>query len=71
MVHHYLGFPRGLVLKNLPANSMQVQSLYWEDPLEKEMATHSSIHAWEISWTEKPGKLPSMGSQKSWTQLRD
>ena len=43
----------------------QVQSLVQEDPLEKEMATHSSILAWEIPWTEEPGGLQSMGSQKS------
>ena len=67
MVHHYLGFPRGLVLKNLPANSMQVQSLYCEDPLEKEMATHSSILAWEISQTGEPGGLQSVGLKKSRT----
>ena len=42
----------------------QVQSLGWEDPLEKEMATHSSILAWEISWIEEPGGLQSMGSQR-------
>ena len=41
----------------------QVQSLGWEDPLEKEMATHSSILAWEISWIEEPGWLQSMGLQ--------
>ena len=46
---------------------MQVQSLGREDPLEKEMATHSSILAWQISWTEEPGGLQSMGLQKSWT----
>ena len=52
------------MVKNLPAmQSTQVQSLGWEDPLEKEMATHSSILAWEIPWTEKPGGLQSMGSQ--------
>ena len=39
----------------------------WEDPLEKEMATHSSIFAWEIPWTNEPGRLESMESQKSWT----
>ena len=43
---------------------MQVQSLGWEDPLEKEMATHSSILAWEIPWTEEPGRLQSMGVTK-------
>ena len=42
----------------------QVQSLGWEDPLEEEMATHSSIPAWRISWTVKPGRLQSMGSQR-------
>ena len=47
----------------------QVQSLGWEDPLEKEMATHCSILAWRIPWTEEPGGLQSMETQKSWTQL--
>ena len=47
----------------------QDPSLGWEDPLEEEMATHSSILAWEIPWTEEPGRLQFMGSQKSWTQL--
>ena len=42
----------------------QVQSLGWEDPLEKEMATHSSTLAWKIPWTEKHGRLQSMGSQR-------
>ena len=41
----------------------QVRSLGWEDPLEKEMATHSSILVWKIPWTEEPGGLQSMGSQ--------
>ena len=41
-----------------------VQSLGWEDPLEKEMATHSSIHAWKIPWTKEPGGLQSIGSQR-------
>ena len=45
-----------LVVKNLPAmQETRVQSLGWEDPLEKEMATHSSILAWRIPWTEEPG----------------
>ena len=48
-----------------------VQSLGQEDPLEKAVATHSSILAWEISWTEEPGGLQSMRSLKSWTQLSD
>ena len=50
---------------------MQVQSLGREDPLEKEMETHSSILAWEIPWTEEPGGLQSMGSLKSQTRLSD
>ena len=45
----------------------QVQSRGWEDPREKEMATHSSILAWRILWAEKPGGLQSMGLQKSQT----
>ena len=43
---------------------MWVRSLGWEDPLEEEKATHSSILAWKIPWTEEPGRLPSMGSQR-------
>ena len=42
----------------------RVRSLGWEDPLEKEMATHSSVLAWEIPWTEEPGGLQSMGMQE-------
>ena len=44
---------------------MQVQSLGREDPLEEKMATHSSIVAWEIPWTEEPGELQSIGSQRT------
>ena len=52
-------------VKNLCAvQETQVRSLGWEDPLEKEMATQSSILAWKISWTEEPGRLQSMGSQR-------
>ena len=47
----------------------QVRSLGQKDPLEKEMATQSSIFAWEIAWTEEPAGLQSMGLQKSWMQL--
>ena len=43
---------------------MQVRSLSWEDPLEEGMATHSSILAWRIPWTEEPGGLQSIGSQR-------
>ena len=51
------------LVKNPPAmQETWVQSLGWEDPLEKEMATHSSILAWRIPWTEEPGGLQSMGS---------
>ena len=54
------------MVKNLPAvQETRVRSLGQEDPLEKEMATHSSILAWKILWTEKPGELQSMGSQES------
>ena len=49
---------------HLPMHEMWVQSLGREDPLEKEMATHSSTLAWEIPWTEEPGGLQSMGSQR-------
>ena len=48
---------------------MQVHFLGWEDPLEKDLATHSSILAWEIPWTEPPGGLH--GVAKSWAQLSD
>ena len=63
------GFPGGSVVKkNPPANvgdAGLIRGL--EDPLEKEMATHSSILAWEILWTEEPGGLQSMGLLESWT----
>ena len=59
------------MIKNLPANAGDTTDagsiLGSEDPLEKEMAAHSGILAWEISWTEEPGGLQSMGSQKSRT----
>ena len=52
-------------VKNLPAvQETRGRSLGWEDPLEKEMATHSSILAWKISWTEEPRGLQSMGSER-------
>ena len=61
------------MVKNQPAmqefQETQVRSLGGEDPLEKGMATHSSILDWRIPWTEVPGGLYSMGSQKSWTWL--
>ena len=51
-------------VKNLPAvRETQVRSLGQEDPLEKEMVTHSSVLVWEIPWTEEPGRLQSTGSQ--------
>ena len=53
------------MVKNLPAmQETWVQSLGWEDPLEKEVATHSSILAWRIPWTEEPDRLQSLGSQR-------
>ena len=60
------------MIKNLPATwETRIQSLGQEYPLEKEIATPSSILAWEIPWTEEPGGPQSMGSQKSQTQLSD
>ena len=53
----------------LTMRETQVQSLGLEDPLEKEMATHSSILVWEIPWTEEPSRLQSMGLQRSQIQL--
>ena len=53
------------IVKNLPAmQETWVQSLDREDPLEKEMATHFTILAWELPWIEEPGRLQSMGSQR-------
>jgi len=67
-----VGFSGGSVLKNPPIRQKTlVQCLGREDPLEKEMATHSSIVALEIPWTEEPGGLWFMESQKSQTQLND
>ena len=63
------GFPGGSVVKNLPAKQeMPVQSLGQEDSLEEEMATHSSILAWKIPWTQEWG---GHGVAKGWTQLSD
>ena len=67
-----MGFPDDSVVKNLPAmQETWVQSLGWEDVLKKEMAAHSSILAWEIPWTEEPGRLQFRSFQKSRTQLSD
>ena len=60
-----LCFPGAQRLTRLPAmQETWIRSLDWEDPLEKEMATHSSVLAWRILWTEKPGGLQSTGSQR-------
>ena len=63
-----VGFPGGAVVKNPSAmqetQEMWVQFLRWKDPLEWEMATHSSILAWEILWTGEPGELQSTGLQR-------
>ena len=60
-----LSFPVAQMVKSLPAMwETGVQSLGQEDPLEKEMATHSSTLAWKILWMEEPGRLQSMGSQR-------
>ena len=62
-----MGFQGGSVVKNLPAmqemQEMQFRSLGWEDVLEESMATHFSILAWRIPWTEEPGELQSTRSQ--------
>ena len=58
-------FPIAQMVKNLPSvQETQVQLLGQEDPVEKEMATHSSILAWENPWAEEPGGLQSVGSQR-------
>ena len=64
-----MGFPGGKVVKNPPvyagdARDTWVRSLVWEDPLQEEMATHSSHLAWKIPWTEEPGGVQSMGQQR-------
>ena len=67
-----MGFPVGSAVENPPANAGDMGLIPGpEESLEKEMATHSSILAWKNSWTEEPGWLQSMGSQKSWTRLSD
>ena len=58
-----------MVKIRLPMPEMWVLSLDWKDPLEGEMTIHSSIHPFEIPWTEEPGRLQSMGSQNSQTRL--
>ena len=65
ILQYYILFPWWLRIKHLPAiQKTWVRSLGWEDPLEKEMATHSSTLAWRIPWTEEPGGLQSTGSQR-------
>ena len=61
----FWGFPSGSVVKNLPVNAGdRVLSFGQEDPLEKEMVTHSNTLAWKIPWMEEPGGLQSMGLQR-------
>ena len=64
-----MSFPAGSAVENPPVmqdmQEMWVQSLGWDDPLEEEMAIHSSILAQEIPWTEEPGRLQSMGLQRA------
>ena len=68
LTHGNKGFPGGSAVKKPPANAGDaetwVQFLDQEDPLKEETATHSSILAWKIPWTEKPGRLQPMGSQR-------
>ena len=64
-LYHFGGFAGGSDSKEYAYNvGDQVQSVGWEDPLEKQVATHSSILAWRVPWTEEPGRLPSMGLQR-------
>ena len=71
MLTHTWGFLVAQMVKNLPAmQETWVRSLGWEDPLEKGMATHSSLLAWRIPQTEEPGGLQSMGSRRV-KQLND
>ena len=64
-LYHFIGFVVAQMVKLLPAmRETQVQSLGWEDPPVKDMATHSSTLAWKISWVEEAGRLQSMGSQR-------
>jgi len=69
VIQYKVGFPNGSAVKNPPAmqepQDMWVQSLGLEDPLEKGMATHSSILAWRIPQTEEPGRLQSVGFQRA------
>ena len=71
------GFPGGSVVKKKKRKKLHVlqetwvQSLGQKNPLKEEMATNSSILAWETPWTEEPGGLQPVGSQKSQTELRD
>ena len=65
LYNYFRGFPGGSAVKNLPAmQEMRVQSVGQEEPLEEKITTLSSILAWEIPWTEEPGRLWSMGSQR-------
>ena len=69
----WAGFPGGSVVKILPTNTRGAgdmgSSPGQEDPLEQEMATHSSIFAWEIPWTEKPAEATVQGVAKGWARL--
>ena len=68
----YVCFPGSSVVKNLPAiQETRVWFLGQEDPLGEEMATHSSVLAWEVPWTQELAVLHTMGSQRSQTQLSD
>ena len=66
-IYTHICTPRGLPGSSVTREETPIQSLGLEEPLKKEMATHSSILSWEIPWTEETGRLQSMGSQKNWT----
>ena len=68
-IHIHWGASLAQMVKNLPVmQQTQVQSMGWEDPLERGMATHSSTLSWRIAWREEPGKLQSMRSQRDMTK---
>ena len=71
-LHQKVSGHKASLVAHLPTMwETQVRSLGWEDPLEKEMAPHSSTLAWKLLWTEEPGRLQSIGVPKSWTRLSD
>ena len=69
--NYHLEILRVSLMAQMAMQNTWVQSLGWEDPLEKEMATHSSVLIWKTPWTQEAGSLQSKRSAKSWTRLCD